>query len=47
MAVKDLVSGVLAESITTSTTNILVTIAQSIGLYKSRRLDTTKSVMPH
>lgn len=31
MAVKDLVSGVLAESITTSTTNILVTIAQSIG----------------
>lgn len=31
MAVKDLVSGVLAESITTSTTNILVTIAQNIG----------------
>lgn len=31
MAVKDLVSGVLAESITTSTTNVLVTIAQSIG----------------
>ena len=31
MAVKDLVSGILAESITTSTTNILVTIAQNIG----------------
>lgn len=31
MAVKDLVSGVLAESITTSTTNILVTIAENIG----------------
>lgn len=31
MAVKDLVSGVLAEPITTSTTNILVTIAQNIG----------------
>lgn len=31
MAVKDLVSGVLAESITTSTTNVLVTIAENIG----------------
>ena len=31
MAVKDLVSGILAESITTSTTNILVTIAENIG----------------
>ena len=31
MAVKDLVSGVLAESITTSTTNVLVTIAENIS----------------
>ena len=31
MAVKNLVSGVLAQSITTSTTNILVNVAQGIG----------------
>ena len=31
MAVKNLVSGVLAQSITTSTTNILVNVAQGIS----------------